>query len=53
MDWTFSYINSAKEGDSIFFKYEGKIQDQTTLSDLVIIDGSIFLINDDFIKKII
>ena len=31
----FRYINSTKEGDIIFYKYQGIIQDQTTLSDLV------------------
>ena len=49
----FRYINSIKEGYLIFFKLEGIIQDQVKLSDLVLIDDSIFIINDDFIKKII
>ena len=40
-----------KEGDLIFFKCEGIIQAQTKLSDLVLIDDSIFIINDDFYQK--
>ena len=47
----FKYINSTKEGDLIFFKCEGIIQDQVKLSDLVLIDDSIFIINDDFYQK--
>ena len=47
----FRYINSTKEGDLIFFKCEGIIQEQTNLSDLVLIDDSIFIINDDFYQK--
>ena len=47
----FKYINSTKEGDLIFFKCEGIIQDQTKLSDLVSIDDSIFILNDDFYQK--
>ena len=47
----FKYINSTKEGDLIFFKCEGIIQEQTNLSDLVLIDDSIFIINDDFYQK--
>ena len=47
----FRYINSTKEGDLIFFKCEGIIQDQAKLSDLVSIDDSIFILNDDFYQK--
>ena len=47
----FKYINSTKEDDLIFFKYEGIIQDQAKLSDLVSIDDSIFILNDDFYQK--
>ena len=48
----FKYINSTKEGDLIFFKYEGIIQDdQAKLSDLVSIDDSIFILKDDFYQK--
>ena len=47
----FRYINSTKEGDLIFFKYEGIIQDQAKLSDLVSIEDSIFIINDEFLSK--
>ena len=43
----FRYINSTKEGDLIFVKCEGTIKDQITLYNLVLIDDSIFLINDD------
>ena len=43
----FRHINSSKEGDLIFFKCEGIIESQAKLSDLVLIDDSIF------IKKII
>jgi len=34
-----------------FFKCEGIIQDQTTISDLVLIDYSIFIMNDYFYQK--
>ena len=44
----FRHINSTKEGDLIFFKCEGIIH---KLSDLVLIDDSIFIINDDFYQK--
>ena len=47
----FRYINSTKEGDLIFLKCEGIIQEQTKLSDLVSIDDSIFILNDDFYQK--
>ena len=48
----FRYINSTKEGDLIFLKCEGIIQDdQAKLSDLVSIDDSIFILNDDFYQK--
>ena len=47
----FKYINSTKEGDLIFFKCVCIIQDQVKLSDLVLIDDSIFIINDDFYQK--
>ena len=47
----FRYINSTKKGDLIFFKCEGIIQDQAKLSDLVSINDSIFIINDDFYQK--
>ena len=47
----FRYINSTKEGDLIFFKCEDIIQDQAKLSDLVSIDDSIFILNDDFYQK--
>ena len=47
----FRHINSSKEGDLIFFKCEGIIESQAKLSDLVLIDDSIFIINDDFYQK--
>ena len=47
----FKYINSIKEGDLIFFKCEGIIQDQVKLFDLVLNDDSIFIINDDLYQK--
>ena len=47
----FRYINSTKEGDLIFIKCEGIIQDQTKLSYLFLIDDSTFIINNDFYQK--
>ena len=47
----FRFINFTKEGDLIYFKCEGIIQEQTNISDLVLIDDSIFIINDDFYQK--
>ena len=45
----FRYINSTKEGDLIFFKCEGIIQDdQAKLSDLVSNDDSFFTSKDEF-----
>ena len=43
----FRHINSSKEGDLIFFKCEGRIQDHAKLSDLVLIDD----INNNFYQK--
>ena len=44
-------MNSTKEGYLIFFKCKGIIQDQAKLSDLVSIEDSIFIINDEFLSK--
>ena len=47
----FKFINSKKEEDLIFFKCEGIIQTQANLSNLISIDDSIFILNDDFYQK--
>ena len=47
----FRHINSNKKGNLIFVNCEGIIKDQTKLSDLLLIDDSIFIINGDFYQK--